>query len=290
MNITGKTKILGILGYPVNHTISPPMHNAVIKMLGLDIVYLPFEVKPSNLQHAVNGIRGLGILGINITIPHKETVVKFLDKISEEVKLIGAVNTIVNKDGCLIGHNTDGYGYITSLKEELNFSAKGKKIVILGAGGAARGILTALAVKKPEAIIVANRTIARAVSVVKIFKEKFPNIKFEAVYIDEDMLKAYFQYADLIVNTTSVGMKKKGILKTPLEALPKTAIVSDIIYNPLETPLLERAKKLGLITHGGLGMLIHQGAKSFKLWTGIDAPTKVMRKAALKAVKSGGGK
>jgi shikimate dehydrogenase len=266
------------------------MHNAVIKILGLDMVYLPFEVKPSNLQHAVNGLKGLGILGINITIPHKEAVVKFLDKVSEEAKLIGAVNTIVNKDGCLIGHNTDGYGYIASLKQEFGFNPKGKNIIIIGAGGAARGILTALAAKKPKAITIVNRTLSRAVSLARAFKSRFPDMQFKTIALSENILKTSLEDVNLLINTTSVGMKKGEVLKIPLEALPKTAIVSDIVYNPLETPLLKRAKKLGLATHGGLGMLIHQGAKSFKLWTGFDAPIKVMRKAALKALKIGGGR
>lgn len=286
MNITGKTKTLGIFGYPISHTLSPAMHNAVIKALGLDMVYLPFEVKPSSLKEAINGIKSLGIIGVNITIPHKEAVIRFLDDISEEARLVGAVNTIVNKDRKLVGHNTDGSGYIASLKEELGFNPKSKRIIIIGAGGAARGILVALAIKKPKAITVANRTLSRAVSLIKTFKEKFSDTKFEAIGIDDKMLKMSFNSADLLVNTTSVGMKQSKALKIPLETLPKVAIVSDIIYNPLETALLKKAAKLGLATHSGLGMLIHQGARSFKLWTGFDAPIEVMRRAALKALKS----
>lgn len=285
MNITGKTKTLGIFGYPISHTLSPAMHNAVIKALGLDMVFLPFEVKPSNLKEAINGIKSLGIIGVNITIPHKESVIRFLDAISEEARLVGAVNTIVNKDRKLIGYNTDGSGYIASLKEELGFNPKSKRIIIIGAGGAARGILAALAAQKPKSITVANRTLSRAVSLIKAFKGKFRDTRFEAIGIDDNMLKMSFNSVDLLVNTTSVGMKQSKALKIPLETLPKIAIVSDIIYNPLETLLLKKAKKLGLTTHGGLGMLVHQGARSFKLWTGMDAPMNVMRKAALKALK-----
>jgi shikimate dehydrogenase len=290
MNITAKTKILGIFGYPTGHTISPAMHNAVIKALRLDMVYLPFEVKPSELREAIKCIKSIGMIGVNITIPHKEAVIKFIDGISEEARHIGAVNTIVNKDGRLIGHNTDGYGYITSLKEECNFNPKGKNIAILGAGGAARGILVALSVKKPKTIVIANRTLARAISLIKAFKGKFPETKFEAVDLNKDILKKYFKDMELLVNTTSVGMKKNETVEIPLELLPKTAVVSDIVYNPLETLLLKKAKKLGLTTHSGLGMLVHQGVKSFKLWTGMDAPIEVMRKAALKALKIGGGR
>jgi len=285
MNITSKTKTLGIFGYPISHTLSPAMHNAVIKALGLDMVYLPFEVKPSNLKEAINGIKSLGIIGVNITIPHKESVIRFLDDISEEARLVGAVNTIVNKDRKLVGYNTDGSGYMASLKEELGFNPKSKRIIIIGAGGAARGILAALATQKPKSITVANRTLSRAVSLIKAFKGKFRDTRFEAINLDDNMLKMSFNSVDLLINTTSVGMKQGKTLKIPLETLPKIAIVSDIIYNPLETLLLKKAKKFGLTTHGGLGMLVHQGARSFKLWTGMDAPMNVMRKAALKALK-----
>ena len=285
MNITSKTKTLGIFGYPISHTLSPAMHNAVIKALGLDMVYLPFEVKPSNLKEAINGIKSLGIIGVSITIPHKESVIRFLDDISEEARLVGAVNTIVNKDRKLVGYNTDGSGYMASLKEELGFNPKSKRIIIIGAGGAARGILAALATQKPKSITVANRTLSRAVSLIKAFKGKFRDTRFEAINLDDNMLKMSFNSVDLLINTTSVGMKQSKALKIPLETLPKIAIVSDIIYNPLETLLLKKAKKFGLTTHGGLGMLVHQGARSFKLWTGMDAPMNVMRKAALKALK-----
>lgn len=290
MRITDKTKILGIFGYPISHSISPAMHNAAIKALGLDMIYISFEVKPSELKQAVMMIEGAGMVGVNITIPHKEAVIKFLDDISEEAKLIGAVNTIVNKKGRLIGHNTDGYGYISSLKQEWKFNPKGKNIIILGAGGAARGILAALAKKGAKSITVANRTLSRAVALVKAFKKKFPSVKFAAIGLDKNILKVCFQDANLLINTTSVGMKQRKALQIPLETLPKTAVVSDIVYNPLQTLLLKKAKALKLATHGGLGMLVHQGARSFKLWTGIDAPIDIMRKAALKALKMGGGR
>ena len=286
MNITTKTKILGIFGCPISHSISPAMHNAIIKALGLDMIYMPFEIKPSNLRDAVNGIKGFGMLGVNITIPHKEAVMKLLDDISEEARLIGAVNTIVNKDGRLIGYNTDGYGYVASIKEDCDFNPKNKRVIILGAGGAARGISAALAKSGAKKIIIANRTLSRADNLIKTFKRKFPDTKFEAIGLEEDILMTYFQDINLLVNTTSVGMEKNEILEIPLEALPKTAIVSDIVYNPLQTLLLKKADKLGLTAYGGLSMLIHQGAKSFKLWTGIDAPVNVMRKAALKALKT----
>lgn len=285
MTITGETKISGIFGYPVSHSISPAIHNAAFKALGLDMVYLPFEVKPSDLKHAVTGIKALGLLGVNITIPHKETVIKFLDHVSEEAAIIGAVNTIVNKDGQLIGYNTDGRGYASSLREETDFNPKDKNIVMLGSGGAARGILAALAEQKPKAIVIANRTVSRAAMLVRFFKPRFPWIKFEAAGLDKNSLEKHFEDAHLIINATSVGMKQAQAIEVPFDALSKNAIVSDIVYNPLKTALLKKAGKLSLATHSGLGMLIHQAALSFNLWTGMDAPIDVMRKAALKLLK-----
>lgn len=290
MNITAKTKLLGIFGYPIGHSLSPAMHNAAIKALGLDMAYLPFEVQPKDLKKAVDGLRGLGMIGMNITIPHKEAVIKFLDAISEEVRLIGAVNTVVNRNGRLTGYNTDGAGYIASLKESCDFNPKGKKILILGAGGAARGIIAALAKHRPQSVTIANRTRLRGISLAKEFTTRLPNVNIRAVALHRNKLMTLFEDIDLLINTTSVGMKSNVMLNIPLEALTKKAIVSDIVYNPLETMLLKAARKRGLATHNGLGMLIHQGALSFKLWTGRNPSFKVMRAAARQALRTGGGR
>ncbi len=284
MKISGRTRILGIFGHPIGHTLSPAMHNAAIEALGLDMVYIPFSVRPPRLKDAVEAIRGLDILGINITIPHKEVVIDLLDKLSEEARAIGAVNTIINSNGMLIGLNTDGQGYLRSLKGDAGFNPKGRDIVLVGAGGAARGILTALAGEGPASIIIANRTTSKAESLVDEFKVKFPDIDLRACALDTSELKGPLKTAALLINTTSLGMEGKGRLELPLEEMPGGAVVSDIVYKPLKTDFLKSAQDLGLVVHDGLGMLVQQGAISFKIWTGLDAPVDIMRNVVEKAI------
>ncbi|MBI5682194.1 MAG: shikimate dehydrogenase [Deltaproteobacteria bacterium] len=280
MNITGKTKILGIFGYPITHTLSPIMHNTALKAKGIDMVYLPFEVSPDSIKTAVNAIRALNIHGVNITIPHKETVLSFLDEISEEAKLIGAVNTVVNCNGRLIGYNTDGDGYIASLKRDLNFNVKGKKVVLLGAGGAARAILAAAAKRGAKNVVIVNRTLQRAVSLADEFKRHFPNRDISASGMDREEFKRHLPDANLIINTTSLGMEGRGELDIPFDVVPKKqTIVSDIVYKPSQTSFLKKAGRYKIRTHRGLGMLVEQGAISFKLWTGQDMPKELVYKA-----------
>ena len=278
MNISGTTRVLGIFGCPVGHTLSPLMHNTAIEALGLDMVYMPFEVKPDNLADAVNAIRALNIVGVNITIPHKKSIIPFLDEISNDAKLIGAVNTIVNRKGKLIGHNTDGGGYIKSLGSELGFNVKGKNVLILGAGGAARAIAAGIAKGGACRIVIANRTVERGMSLADGFRSLFRDVEIIATGIKEKSLMRYVPDADLIVNTTSAGMNDKGGVKVPLKAVSTNAVVSDIIYKPRITKFLRNADKLGIRTHSGLGMLVEQGALSFKLWTGYDMPKDIVYK------------
>ncbi|MBI5286945.1 MAG: shikimate dehydrogenase, partial [Deltaproteobacteria bacterium] len=227
------------------------------------------------------------ILGVNITIPHKEAVIPFLDGLSEEAGLIGAVNTIVNEDGRLIGYNTDGEGYVRSLKREVGFDIKDKMVLILGAGGAARGILVGIVRCSPKGVIVANRTVERAKVLVEGLKGHFPLVELIAIGLIPEALRDYLGKVDLLINATSLGMRGEG-MGLPLDVFPKGAVVSDIVYKPpclpkagrqAKTPLLQEAEERGLTTHGGLGMLVEQGALSFKLWTGLDVSTEVMRKA-----------
>lgn len=286
--ITGKTKIAGIFGDPVEHSLSPAMHNAAFSALGLDWAYVPFHVavRPGGLKKAVEAVRSLGLTGVNVTIPHKEKVIKYLDEVEQEARLVGAVNTIVNENGRLIGCNTDGLGFLESLKKEARFKPKGKKIIVIGAGGAARGIVSAFLFcdgESTNSVIIANRTASRAKRLAAEFKKKFRRADILAVPLAG--VGGYFKDADLLVNTTSAGMLGKADLKLPLRKLPGRAVVSDIVYNPLKTGLIKDAEKAGLKTHGGLGMLVGQGAISFELWTGRKAPVNIMRRAALKALK-----
>lgn len=286
MKITGHTKIVGIFGDPIGHTLSPAMQNAAFERLGLDMAYVPFHVKADgdgDLKKAVEALRAMNFSGVNVTIPHKESVMKYLDEADDCAQEIGAVNTVVNRDGRLFGFNTDGPGYLKSLKEETGFSPKGKNAIILGAGGAARSIVHAFVKGGAKKMVIANRTVERAEALAREFSSR--NIKIEAASLDKEALERYAPETDLLVNTTSLGMMGRGDLNLPFGELPKYAVVSDIVYRPLMTELLKAAKRYRLKTHGGLGMLIHQGAIGFELWTGKKAPIEVMRKAALKALK-----
>jgi shikimate dehydrogenase len=287
MTFTGATKTVGVFGYPVTHSLSPAMQNAAIESAGLDMVYLPFSVEPSMLRGAVSAVRALNMVGVNLTIPHKEAVMEYLDEISDEARIIGAVNTIVNDNGRLIGYNTDGRGYLQSVREEAGFEPAGKSIVIIGAGGAARGIINALAREGAASIAIANRTIPRAERLAAEFKPLYPAVTITPLPLEGDHLRATLQSASLVVNTTSLGMEGRGKVDIALDELPKHSTVSDIVYNPRTTDLLRRAADLGLATHGGLGMLVCQGALGFTLWTGREAPVAVMRSAAEEALGEG---
>ena len=283
---TSKTKLIAIFGDPIEHTLSPAIQNAALMELGLDMVYMAFHVPPDGLKGAIEAVRTLDMAGANITIPHKESVIEFLDELSEDAKSIGAVNTIVNKDGRLVGHNTDGAGYLKSLTLETGLDLKGTNVVLLGAGGAARGIVSAILGAGPAALTIANRTLEKAERLASDFKEK-AGVEIKCSPIEKEPLLPYIQEADLLINSTSLGMGAKvpfNTLVLSLDKLPKEAIVSDIVYKPLDTALLKSARREGLKVHKGLGMLIQQGAIGFELWTGHAGPINVMTKAALEAL------
>ena len=278
MLIRGSTEVLGIFGYPVEHSLSPAMQNAAIRQLDLDMIYVPWEVKPTMLEKALDGVRAMGIKGVNLTIPHKEEALKYLDEISDEVRIIGAANTVVNNDGILTGHNTDGRGLLLSLKENHNFSPSGKRAIIIGAGGAGRGIAASLALSGASEILIANRTVERALALAKELSGKISTASFLPAGLDLDEIINFLGKTDILINASSAGMNGKNNLDLPLDLLPHTAIVSDIVYKPLETALLTKARDLGLKTEDGLGMLACQGAMGFELWTGNSAPTGIMGK------------
>lgn len=283
--ITGKTRVLGIFGYPVEHTMSPLIQNQAIIAKGLDMVYLPFEVRPDDLKKAVEAIRALGLLGVNITIPHKEAVIPLLDEVSEEALLSGAVNTVVNRKGILTGYNTDGEGYVKSLTRDTNFELEGKNILILGAGGAARGILASIVKERPEKVIISNRTFSRALRLVEEFRDKFQETYLIAADLSFDTLKRYMEGIHLLINTTSMGMDGKNSVELPLNLLPGDAVVSDIVYKPLNTAIIKKAESLKLKTHKGLAMLLEQGALSFKIWTGVEPPLNMMKEVFIKRLR-----
>ncbi len=284
MNISAKTKTLAIFGDPVSHSISPVMQGAALRALGLDIVYLAFPVSPTDLGAAVEAIRVLGFGGVNITIPHKVAVMEFLDAIDDTARALGAVNTILNDKGVLKGYNTDAVGYIWSLENEANFMPRGRSALVVGAGGAARAVVYGLAAGGVSSIVISNRTASKAEALCMELAESCPSVELCAAPLGSNEMEGFLEKTDLLVNATSLGLGGRGSLELPLERLSKDAVVSDIIYTPMETGLLKKGRSLGLTTHGGLGMLVGQGAKSFEIWTGHKAPVKVMREAALEAL------
>ncbi|MFQ5466374.1 MAG: shikimate dehydrogenase [Thermodesulfobacteriota bacterium] len=287
MKITGATKTSGIFGHPIGHTLSPVMQNAAFEAAGCDIVYLPFHVSPARLPGAVDAVRALEMVGVNVTIPHKERVMGYLDSVDPTARAIGAVNTVVNSDGRLTGYNTDGEGYMRSLTGETGFVPEGKSVILIGAGGAARAILHALLSGGAASVLIANRTVKRAEDLACDFGGVFEAREVGVSALDAAELARRVEGADLVVNTTSLGMEGSPVLDFPVEALPTGAVVSDIVYRPGDTELLKRASERGLAVHRGIGMLVCQGALGFELWTGLTAPVDVMTRAVMDELSAG---
>ena len=283
------TKRLGIIGYPIDHSISPIFQQAALDYIGIDAIYEKWEVTPEKVGDFVNQLRAPDSLGINVTLPYKRAVIPFLDEVDEWATSAGAVNTIVNHGGHLSGHNTDGPGFLQALLNETGYDPKGTSALILGAGGAARGILLALVRGGVESIVIANRTLERAGELSRLSYDN--GVASEAISISGDALNEAANSADLIVNCTSLGMSHgPDELGSPMSAaqIPGTAIVNDLVYTPMLTPMLKEAAKAGATTLGGLHMLIYQGVLSFKMWTGQDPPVDVMLDVATKEMISRG--
>lgn len=272
IQISGRTKITGLFGYPVEHTLSPAMHNAAFTELGLDYCYVPFLVHPDYLEYAVKAIKSLNLSGVNVTVPHKEKVMPFLDEINEEASFIGAVNTIVNSGGRLIGYNTDGRGFIQSLSEG-GISIEDKNILIIGAGGASKAISYYLS-QKAKTLYLYDIDKYKVEKLVQDLNNIFNN-----VYIIENI--SSIGRFHIIINATPLGLKKEDPLPFDTTLLRTEQTVCDVIYK--KTRLLEEASKKGCITIDGLGMLLWQGVFAFELWTGKKPGVDVMRNALLKA-------
>jgi len=275
---------LGILGYPLGHTISPAIQQAALDRLGIDARYEPWEVSPGKLAEEVERLRSPDVLGANVTVPHKEAIIPLLDSLDGWAETVGAVNTIVNQDGKLCGYNTDSYGFTQGL-EEASFDASRARVLIIGAGGAARGVALALAGMHVSSIAIANRTVERAEKLTRELQSKVPDAK--AVPLESGILCPVALRSDLIVNCTSLGMRysvEEGATPLYADCITEAALAYDLVYNPLDTPFLREARRAGARTMGGLRMLVHQGAASLKLWTGQEAPVEVMMEAALAAL------
>jgi shikimate dehydrogenase len=277
-------KLAGIFGHPVAHSRSPAMHNAAFRRLGLNYVYLPFAVEPSQLSRAVEAIRALGLAGVNVTIPHKERVIPHLDRLTAEARSIGAVNTIVNHGGRLTGHNTDGAGLLAALRARWGFSVRGRSVCLLGAGGAARAVAVTLLGAGVERLVIANRTAARGAALAARLRRQFDRstAAVRVVALSSVALAHTAAGYDCLINATSVGMRPGDPRLLSPALVRRFPSVCDLVYAPPETRLLKDARAAGCRTMNGLPMLVYQGALSFELWTGRKAPIDVM----LQAVKS----
>ena len=283
-SVSAKTKVVGIIGSPVSHSLSPAMHNAAFAASGLDWVYVPFPVAPGRLPAAVAGLKALGVAGFNVTIPHKVAILPLLDRISPEAELIGAVNTVSLKDGLLTGFNTDGIGLLAALGAQLGFSAAGRSILVLGAGGAARSALAALAGAGAARLDVANRSPEKALELVRLLAKRATKAALSAVSLQRLAEQEFLQGFDLIVNTTSVGMANDAFGGLELSGLKPGLAVYDMVYAPPVTPLLAQARSLGIPAANGIGMLVAQGEAAFAIWTGACSPAGCMERAlALRA-------
>ena len=276
---------LGIIGHPIGHSISPVFQQAALDAIGFDGAYQAWDVAPDGLGEFVAGLREPGTLGINVTVPHKEAVIPFLDQVDDWASTAGAVNTIVNRDGYLAGYNTDGIGFLRALRQGGSFEPRGRDVLVLGAGGSARGVVYALARVGVAQIFIANRTLERAERLAAMARDT--GAASEALELSDAPGAA--REVALIVNCTSMGMvhgpDENG---TPLSAsdIPSSVLVNDLVYNPLETPLLREAARAGAGTLGGIQMLVYQGAASFEMWTQQDAPVAVMLEAATAAMRA----
>jgi shikimate dehydrogenase len=281
--ITGKTNVTGIIGNPVEHSLSPLMHNAAFKYLGLDYIYVPFLVAENALEDAIMGSKSLNIKGLNVTIPHKTEVIKHLDSVDKIAELIGAVNTIKFNGNHAKGFNTDGIGAVKAIEEVS--TVKNKKIIILGAGGAARAIAFQILLEGAGSLVIANRTPENALNLQKNIVEK---LSFDVKTADfGKKLENELLDADILINTTPIGMYPHTDDEPPVksEMMHENLIVNDIVYNPLKTGLLREAEKCGAKTVSGIKMLIYQGVEAFKIWTGIYPPVSVFENALVRSRK-----
>ncbi|MBI4721847.1 MAG: shikimate dehydrogenase [Candidatus Stahlbacteria bacterium] len=271
--ISGKTKVYGIIGNPVIHSLSPIMHNVAFREIGLDCVYLTFKVEPKNLESAINGIKSLGIAGVNVTAPFKTEVIPHLNELKGDAKKVGTVNTIVNRNGWLIGYNTDGEGFLRSLEEDFKVNIKGKNILLIGAGGTAMAIAWTVSKTSPSKIIITNRTKEKA-------EELASRISASTIPFNKSDLEDILSETDILINTIPISLS--------LDSIGSRHFVYDIVYS--NKPLLESAKKKGAKIGEGTSMLLYQGVISFELWTGKKAPIEVMRKQIIKFQKTVMGK
>ncbi len=280
-----KAELVGVFGHPVAENPTIVMQEAAFQALGLNWRYLTIEVYPQDLAAAIQGLRAFNMQGINLTIPHKVEVLKYLDEVAEEAKLMGAVNTVRREGDKLIGENTDGKGFLRSLRQDAQLDPAGKQVVVLGVGGAARAITVELALAGATRITVVNRSPERGRTLVTLLNEQTPA---KAGFVQWTDIYALPSATDVLVNATSIGLFPDVTAKPQIDYNTITAdmTVCDVIPNPPRTPFLQEAGARGARTLDGLGMLVYQGAIAFKMWTGLDAPVEVMHQALAAVFKS----
>lgn len=285
---------LGIIGFPIGHSISPAFQQAALDCCAIPARYRAYNVHPEDVAAFVAELRLPAILGINVTVPHKEAVIPFLDSLDDWAAEAGAVNTIVHRRGRLTGYNTDGYGFLRALREGAGFDPAGSRALILGAGGAARGVVLALAREKVAQLTIANRTAGRAEILARLAQSRgvaAAALPLPATANPDPALAAAARQADLIVNCTTIGMahgpQADGV-PLPWQLLAPGALVYDLVYNPPQTRLLGEAAQAGIATLGGIEMLVYQGAAAFELWLERPAPVPEMLAAATRAMQNRG--
>ena len=274
--ISGKTVLYGVIGDPVDHTLSPAIQNVAFRSRQIDAIYVPFHVKPQNLRIAVSGLRALHVRGFNVTVPHKVKVLSYLDRTDAAVSAIGAANTVINQNGRLCGYNTDGIGAFNALTEA-GAQPNGKSILIFGAGGASRAVAYTLA-QTASSIRLVNRTPAKARQLANRLRKKF-HTDIASTTLSSNLLRDLVEQSDIIVNASSMGMNRNSNLPVQAKWLHSGQWVFDLVYKPPQTRLLDLAASAGANRITGLDMLVNQGACSFKLWTGMEAPRVGMRHA-----------
>ncbi len=279
--ISGTTKLYGIFGYPVEHTFSPGMHNAAFKKLKMNARYVPFAVDPDSLRAAAKAILPLGLCGLNITVPHKQNIIAFLDELSEEARLIGAVNTIQIVNGKLVGHNTDGRGFIRSLHDNAGYNPRGKTVFLIGSGGAARAVGFSLALSGVRKIFLYDVDSQKAETLARNIRKK---TGVDARALSAGDVASAADAAGCLINATPLGLKKSDPLPLNRELIQERHLVYDLVYNPPETKFLKAAKERGAKRLSGLGMLLYQGVISFEIWTCVKAPIAVMKNALTRQI------
>jgi shikimate dehydrogenase len=282
--ITGQTRIVGIFGDPITHTRSPAMQNAAFRARNLPYIYVPFWVRSPDLAKAVQGIRACNLVGINATVPHKEQIVRYLDTISAEADLCGAVNTVVNRDGTLFGDNTDGRGFLVSLQER-GVSPRRQEVVLIGAGGATRAVLASLIRAGSARITIVNRTLGKAQALVRSYRT-LSKTQLAALPLDTLQDPILLKNAAIVVNCTSVGLHGEAFPALAYKATLRNCLFYDLLYRPTLTSFLHQARIAHRPILDGRRMLLHQGALAFSLWTQMPAPLEVMDRALNRALRS----